>query len=83
MSDKSIPFPSHSLFLRSVLFVVYAPAEVTMFLSADITGNRLGASLPNLRIASTCLRSFPLIEKSCSKEVKKSHISATKMAKTC
>ena len=40
-----IPFPSPSLFLRSVLFVVYAPAEVTMFLSADISRNRLGASL--------------------------------------
>ena len=26
-------------------FVVYAPAEVTMFLSADISRNRLGASL--------------------------------------
>ena len=39
------PFPSPSLFLRSVLFVVYAPAEVTMFLSADISRNRLGASL--------------------------------------
>ena len=45
MSDKSIPFPSPSLFLRSVLFKVYAPAEVTMFLSADISRNRLGASL--------------------------------------
>ena len=36
---------SPSLFLRSVLFVVYAPAEVTMFLSSDISRNRLGASL--------------------------------------
>ena len=36
---------SPSLFLRSVLFKVYAPAEVTMFLSADISRNRLGASL--------------------------------------
>ena len=33
------------VFLRSVLFLVYAPAEVTMFLSADIPRNRLGSSL--------------------------------------
>ena len=39
------PFPSPSFFLRSVLFVVHAPAEVIIFLSADIPGNRLGASL--------------------------------------
>ena len=32
-------------FLRSVLFKVHAPAEVTMLLSADISRNRLGASL--------------------------------------
>ena len=30
------PFPSPSLFLRSVLVVVYAPAEVINFLSTDI-----------------------------------------------
>ena len=59
MSDKSIPFPSHLLFLRSVLFVVYASAEVTMFLSADISRKRLGASLNSLRSGS-------LVKKLCS-----------------
>ena len=47
--DKSIPFPSPSLLLRSVLVVVYAPAAVIIFFSADIPRNRLGglgASLP-------------------------------------
>ena len=36
---------SPSFFLRSVLFEVYAPAKVIIFLSADIPRNRLGASL--------------------------------------
>ena len=43
--NSGIPFPSHSLFLHSVPFKVYAPAEVAMFLSADISRSRLGASL--------------------------------------
>ena len=33
---RNIPFPSPSFFLRSVLFVFNAPAEVIIFLSADI-----------------------------------------------
>ena len=42
---RNIPLPSSSFFLRSVLVVVYAPAEVIIFLNADIPRNRLGASL--------------------------------------
>ena len=45
MFYKSIPFSSRSFLLRSVLFVVYTPAEVIIFLSADKPRNRLGASL--------------------------------------
>ena len=37
--------------LRSILVVVYAPAEVIVFLSADIPRNRLGASLPIVQSA--------------------------------
>ena len=42
---RNIPFLSPSFFLRSVLFVVYAPAEVNIFFSADIPWNRLGEGL--------------------------------------
>ena len=58
--NRNIPFPSHSLFLRSVLFKVYAPAEVTLFLSADISRNRLGASLYIIGLMSS---EFPRIFK--------------------
>ena len=42
---NGIPFPSPSFFLCGVLFVAYAPAEIIIFLSADIPRNRLAASL--------------------------------------
>ena len=41
-TESNIPFPSPSFFPRSALFVIYTPAEVIIFLSADIPRNRLG-----------------------------------------
>ena len=43
------------MFLRSDLFIVYAPVDVIIFLSADIPRNRLGASLlVSLRFSFNC-----------------------------
>ena len=47
---------SLSLFLRSIVFMVCAPTEVTMFLMADIPRNRLGASLRYKRWDGQCDR---------------------------
>ena len=44
-----------SFFVRSVLLVIYAPAEVITFLCADIRRSRLGASLVAVRFYSYLL----------------------------
>ena len=74
--SKSIPWKistkEHSYFCGGVvLFVVYAPAEVIIFLSADTPRNRLGAGLLSNRLQNTTTGDLGEVKIYCNSHARK------------